>query len=82
MFNVILSLSVFKTFLIARHEQVLRLWLERKILSESIVRQQLQELEFCDETAYSYSTHPARTERGINDPLMEVEGMLVDEYGR
>lgn len=82
LFNVVLSFSVFKIFLIAYHEQVLRLWLERKILPETVVRQQLQELESCDETPYSYPVHPTRTERGINDPLVEVEGMLVDEYGR
>lgn len=26
--------------------------------------------------------HPSRAERAIDDPIREMEGMLVDEYGR
>ncbi|CAL9055237.1 unnamed protein product [Musa banksii] len=63
--------------------KVLRLWLERKTLPESIVRHHMRELGFTNELSYSSSSsrRPSRTERALNDPLREMEGMLVDEYG-
>lgn len=64
--------------------KVLRLWLERKTLPESIVRHHMRELGITNELSYSSSSsrRPSRTERALNDPLREMEGMLVDEYGR
>ncbi|KAG0481026.1 hypothetical protein HPP92_011884 [Vanilla planifolia] len=63
--------------------KVLRLWLERRTLPEFIVRHHLRELEYGGEASLinSYSRRPPRTERALNDPVREMEGMLVDEYG-
>ncbi|WOL01807.1 hypothetical protein Cni_G10524 [Canna indica] len=63
--------------------KVLRLWLERKTLPESIVRHHMRELDCSNELSFSSgsSRRPSRMERAINDPLREMEGMLVDEYG-
>ncbi|XP_072974602.1 protein HUA2-LIKE 3-like [Typha angustifolia] len=63
--------------------KVLRLWLERKTLPEFIIRHHIRELESINESSFSTgsSRRPTRTERAINDPLREMEGMLVDEYG-
>lgn len=63
---------------------MLRLWLERKTLPESVVRHHIRELESVNETSLtnSYSRRPSRTERALNDPIREMEGMFVDEYGR
>ncbi|MQL89869.1 hypothetical protein Taro_022453 [Colocasia esculenta] len=62
---------------------VLRLWLERKTLPESIVRHHIRELESVNEASFSSgsSRRPPRSERPLNDPVREMEGMLVDEYG-
>jgi hypothetical protein len=63
---------------------VLKLWLERKTLPEYLIRQQIRELESMNEASFSTASlrrGPMRTERAINDPLREMEGML-DEYGR
>lgn len=63
--------------------KVLRVWLERKALPESVVRHHMRELEYANEAPFSstYSRRPSRTERAIDDPVREMEGMLVDEYG-
>ncbi|XP_020592867.1 protein HUA2-LIKE 3-like [Phalaenopsis equestris] len=63
--------------------KVLRLWLERRTLPEFTVRHHLRELEYGSEASLSisYSRRPPRTERPLNDPVREMEGMLVDEYG-
>ncbi|KAG9457411.1 hypothetical protein H6P81_001919 [Aristolochia fimbriata] len=63
--------------------KVLRLWLERKTLPEGIVRHHIRELDSYSEApcSSSYPRRPARSERAINDPLREMEDMLVDEYG-
>lgn len=63
--------------------KVLRLWLERRTLPEFTVRHHIRELEYGSEASLSisYSRRPARTERPLNDPVREMEGMLVDEYG-
>lgn len=63
--------------------RVLRLWLERKILPESIVRHHMRELDSLSgsSSAGPYSRRSARTERALDDPVREMEGMLVDEYG-
>lgn len=64
--------------------KVLRLWLERKTLPEPIIRHHMRELDSANELYFStgFSRRPMKTERAINDPLREMEGMLVDEYGR
>ncbi|KAJ4755317.1 Tudor/PWWP/MBT domain-containing protein [Rhynchospora pubera] len=64
--------------------KVLKLWLERKTLPEYLIRQHIKELESMNEASFSTASirrGPTRTERAINDPLREMEGMLVDEYG-
>lgn len=33
-------------------------------------------------SAGPYSRRSSRTERALDDPVREMEGMLVDEYGR
>ena len=63
-------------------DQVLKLWLERKTLSEYIIRHHIKELETLNEAAFGTSRRPSGTERALNDPLRDNEGMLVDEYGR
>lgn len=63
--------------------KVLRVWQERKILPESVVRPYIRELEsFCGSSlSRGFSRRPMRTERPFDDPIREMEGMLVDEYG-
>lgn len=63
---------------------MLKLWLERKTLPEYLIRQHIRELESHNEASFSTASIRrvlTRTERAINDPLREMEGML-DEYGR
>ncbi|XP_006402313.2 protein HUA2-LIKE 3 isoform X1 [Eutrema salsugineum] len=62
--------------------KVLRLWLERRILPESVVRHHIKELDsHSNAPACLYSRRSARTERALDDPVRDMEGMLVDEYG-
>ncbi|CAL0334219.1 unnamed protein product [Lupinus luteus] len=63
--------------------KVLRLWLERKILPESVLRRYMDDIGVSnDETTVSLSfRRPSRAERAVDDPIREMEGMLVDEYG-
>uniref|UniRef100_A0A1J3ETN8 HUA2-like protein 3 n=3 Tax=Noccaea caerulescens TaxID=107243 RepID=A0A1J3ETN8_NOCCA len=62
--------------------KVLRLWLERRILPESIIRHHIRELDSHNIVpACLYSRRSARTERSLDDPVRDMEGMLVDEYG-
>ncbi|KAJ4957346.1 hypothetical protein NE237_014129 [Protea cynaroides] len=63
--------------------KVLRLWLERKTLSESIIRHHMRELDSITDASVpsAFARRPSRSERAINDPIREMEGMLVDEYG-
>ncbi|KAK8560755.1 hypothetical protein V6N13_026191 [Hibiscus sabdariffa] len=63
--------------------KVLRLWLERKILPESILRRYMDDIGVSnDDTVSGFSLRrPSRAERAIDDPIREMEGMLVDEYG-
>lgn len=58
--------------------------MERKIIPESIVRHHMRELESLSgsSSAGPYSRRSSRTERALDDPVREMEGMLVDEYGR
>ncbi|KAF7120671.1 hypothetical protein RHSIM_Rhsim13G0022600 [Rhododendron simsii] len=63
--------------------KVLKLWLERRILPDSIVRHHIRDLESLSVSSSSgpYSRRPLRTERAFDDPIRQMEGMLVDEYG-
>ncbi|KAK4261928.1 hypothetical protein QN277_004862 [Acacia crassicarpa] len=63
--------------------KVLRLWLERKILPESVLRRYMDDIGVSnDEMVVSFSfRRPSRAERAVDDPIREMEGMLVDEYG-
>ncbi|XAR61231.1 hypothetical protein NMG60_11034876 [Bertholletia excelsa] len=63
--------------------KVLRLWLERKVLPDSIIRYHIRDLESLSGSSSSgaFSRRPLRTERAFDDPIREMEGMLVDEYG-
>ncbi|CAK8543441.1 unnamed protein product [Lathyrus sativus] len=63
--------------------KVLRLWLERRILPESIIRHHIRELNSYSRSAYAgvYSRRSLRTERALDDPIRDMEGMHVDEYG-
>ncbi|XP_010507809.1 PREDICTED: protein HUA2-LIKE 2 [Camelina sativa] len=62
--------------------KVLKLWLERRILPESIVRHHIRELDsHTIVPACLYSRRSARTERSLDDPVRDMEDMLVDEYG-
>ncbi|KAI9169587.1 hypothetical protein LWI28_014474 [Acer negundo] len=63
--------------------KVLRLWLERKIFPESLLRRYMDDIGVSnDDTSCGFSLRrPSRAERAIDDPIREMEGMLVDEYG-
>lgn len=58
--------------------------MERRILPDSIVRRHIRDLESLSvsSSAGPYSRRPLRTERAFDDPIRQMEGMLVDEYGR
>ncbi|KAJ9189391.1 hypothetical protein P3X46_000694 [Hevea brasiliensis] len=64
--------------------KVLRLWLERKIIPESVLRQYMDDIGVSnDDSSAGFSLRrPSRAERAVDDPIREMEGMLVDEYGR
>ncbi|OMP04990.1 Tudor/PWWP/MBT superfamily protein [Corchorus olitorius] len=66
--------------------KVLRLWLERRILPESVIRHHIRELDSLSASssggAFSRrSARTSRTERSLDDPIRDMEGMHVDEYG-
>ncbi|XP_051118484.1 protein HUA2-LIKE 2-like isoform X2 [Andrographis paniculata] len=62
--------------------KVLRVWQERKILPEPIIRHHIQQLDaLCGSYPSVSSRRPLRNERAFDDPIREMEGMLVDEYG-
>ncbi|XP_028766971.1 ENHANCER OF AG-4 protein 2 [Neltuma alba] len=63
--------------------KVLRLWLERKIFPESVLRRYMDDIGVSnDDMVVSFSfRRPSRAERAVDDPIREMEGMLVDEYG-
>lgn len=62
----------------------MRLWLERKILPEPLLRRYMDDIGVSndDMTAGFFLRRPSRAERAVDDPIREMEGMLVDEYGR
>ncbi|CAO2169919.1 unnamed protein product [Urochloa humidicola] len=63
--------------------KVLRLWLERKIMPEDILRKYMGDIEVPnDDTRTSFMLkRPSRAERSVDDPIREMDDMLVDEYG-
>lgn len=64
--------------------KVLKLWQERKILPEPMIRHHIRELDSLNNMSSrigNSSRRPFRNERAFDDPIREVEGMLVDEYG-
>ncbi|MCL7038345.1 hypothetical protein MKW94_021081 [Papaver nudicaule] len=63
--------------------KVMRLWLERKVLPESLLRRYMDDIEVSKDytTAGFFLRRPSRAERGVDDPIREMEGMFVDEYG-
>ncbi|XP_052733222.1 ENHANCER OF AG-4 protein 2 [Vigna angularis] len=63
--------------------KVLKLWLERKIFPESVLRGYVDDIGISnDDITVSFSLRrPSRAERAVDDPIREMEGMLVDEYG-
>ncbi|KAE9595350.1 putative PWWP domain-containing protein [Lupinus albus] len=62
--------------------KVLRLWLERKIFPESVLRRYMDDIGISNDMAVSFSSRRSfRAERSVDDPIREMEGMFVDEYG-
>jgi len=63
--------------------KVLRLWLERKIMPEDILRKYMGDIELPnDDTSTTLMLkRPSRAERSVDDPIREMDDMLVDEYG-
>ncbi|KAL6659616.1 hypothetical protein ACP70R_003656 [Stipagrostis hirtigluma subsp. patula] len=63
--------------------KVLRLWLERKIMPEDVLRKYMCDIEVPnDDTSTSFLLkRPSRAERSVDDPIREMDDMLVDEYG-
>ncbi|XP_061990605.1 ENHANCER OF AG-4 protein 2 [Rosa rugosa] len=63
--------------------KVLRLWLERKIFPQAVLRRYMDDIGVSnDDTTAGFSLRrPSRSERAIDDPIREMEGMFVDEYG-
>ncbi|KAL0752107.1 hypothetical protein Bca101_034110 [Brassica carinata] len=68
-----------------RHQcrKVLRLWLERKIFPDSLLHRYIGDISTSggDATAGFTLRRPSKSERSVDDPIREMEGMLVDEYG-
>ncbi|KAI4370759.1 hypothetical protein MLD38_019070 [Melastoma candidum] len=68
-----------------RHQclKVLRLWLERKIFPESVLRHCMDDIRTSSNSTTNapVGRRPSCAERAVDDPLREMEGMLVDEYG-
>ena len=65
--------------------QVLKIWIDRQIMEEKVLRGYVNELESqtTDDRASGVSLRrPGRFERAVDDPIREMEGMCVDEYGR
>ncbi|KAI3694063.1 hypothetical protein L1987_77022 [Smallanthus sonchifolius] len=63
--------------------KVLKLWLERKILPDTLLRSYIEDIGSSNDDTYAgfFSKRPSRAERAVDDPIREMEGMLVDEYG-
>ncbi|MED6131743.1 hypothetical protein PIB30_012446 [Stylosanthes scabra] len=63
--------------------KVLKVWLERRILPVSVIRHHIRELDSYSSSAPAglFSRRSLRTERALDDPIRDMEGMHVDEYG-
>ncbi|KAJ3693919.1 hypothetical protein LUZ60_009399 [Juncus effusus] len=64
--------------------KVLRLWMERKILPEGLLKKCMDEIELPKEEKNPefLLRRPSRAERSVDDPIREMDGPLfVDEYG-
>ncbi|GFQ01421.1 enhancer of ag-4 protein 2 [Phtheirospermum japonicum] len=63
--------------------KVLRLWLERKIFPDSVLRCHMDDIKVVkdDTSVGSLSRRPSRAERAFDDPIRDLEGMVMDEYG-
>uniref|UniRef100_A0A7I4A4D8 PWWP domain-containing protein n=1 Tax=Physcomitrium patens TaxID=3218 RepID=A0A7I4A4D8_PHYPA len=64
--------------------KVLNLWLERKVMPESVLRHFMTEIESHSEDKGLPGNGPrrlSRSERAVDDPVRDMDGMLVDEYG-
>ncbi|KAL6543942.1 RPR [Orobanche gracilis] len=64
--------------------KVLRLWLERKILPEYVLRRYMDDIGGRNDESSTgiLQRRPSRVERAFDDPIRDMEGMFVDEYGR
>ena len=53
-------------------------------MPENLLRRYIDDIEDPndDVNAGIFLRRPSRAERSIDDPIREIEGMLVDEYGR
>lgn len=60
------------------------MWLERKIFPESLLKRYMDDIRASNDYASSGLSYrrPSRAERAVDDPLREMEGIFVDEYGR
>uniref|UniRef100_A0ACD5WT51 Uncharacterized protein n=1 Tax=Avena sativa TaxID=4498 RepID=A0ACD5WT51_AVESA len=63
--------------------KVLRLWLQRKIMPEEVLRRYMNDIEMPNDNTNAglLLRRPSRAERSVDDPIREMEDMLVDEYG-
>ncbi|KAH9312650.1 hypothetical protein KI387_027685 [Taxus chinensis] len=63
--------------------KVLKIWLDRNILPESVIRRHISEIESSvdDRTVTSLARRMPRAERALDDPAREMEGLLDNEYG-
>ncbi|XP_071703423.1 ENHANCER OF AG-4 protein 2-like [Rutidosis leptorrhynchoides] len=63
--------------------KVLKLWLERKILPDTLLKRCIDDIGSSNDDVSGgvISKRPSRSERAVDDPIREMEGMLVDEYG-
>lgn len=53
-------------------------------MPEGILRRYMDDIEVPNDDANTgfLLRRPSRAERSVDDPIREMEGMLVDEYGR
>lgn len=63
--------------------KVLRLWLQRKIMPEEVLRRYMNDIEGPNDNTNTgfLLRRPSKAERSVDDPIREMEDMLVDEYG-
>ncbi|KAH7281192.1 hypothetical protein KP509_36G034600 [Ceratopteris richardii] len=65
--------------------KILNLWSSRKIMPDSVLRSHIIELDSSSSYNDKASGIPSKKhpcmERGVDDPIREMDGMCVDEYG-